>query len=243
MVKVGDWVRIAEVPTEYKWAKGSAGKVVEVVPGDFWPYCVELDGREVWAYEVAPATQPAEAAEPASEPVEVGDRVRIVTMPEADSGHTDWMIGVEGLYLGTFATDPPAWATRGDEYPADSPVVNVDGVWVAGSVQRVDEPASEPESPRAYVLDTAKSLVLGDRNNTYGPPTQDFQRTAGVLSSLGYRKGDGQPLEAHDISVILAAVKLSRLMWSPDKADSWIDLAGYAACGHECVVDNGKDSV
>lgn len=97
-------------------------------------------------------------------------------------------------------------------------------------------------SPRAHVLDTAKSLVLGDRNNTYGPPTQDFQRTAGVLNSLGYRKGDGQPLEAHDISVILAAVKLSRLMWSPDKADSWIDLAGYAACGHECVVDNGKDS-
>lgn len=90
-------------------------------------------------------------------------------------------------------------------------------------------------SPRAVVLDSAKTLVLGDRNNQYGPPTQDFDRTAGVLRSLGYCKSDGSRLAAHDVAIILASVKLSRIMWSPDKRDHWDDLAGYAACGYECV--------
>lgn len=90
--------------------------------------------------------------------------------------------------------------------------------------------------PRAAVLDDAKAAICGDRNNTYGEPTQDFSRTAGVLNALGYRGPDNQPLQPHDVAVIISGVKLSRLMWSPEHRDSWVDLAGYAACGYECVV-------
>lgn len=108
-------------------------------------------------------------------------------------------------------------------------------------------PNEEPYSARADVLDTAKRLVLGDRNNQYGPPTQDFQRTAGILTSLGYTKvsaeGTFHEIQAHDVAVILASVKMSRLMWSPGKADHWYDLAGYAACGYECVADESSEGV
>jgi hypothetical protein len=96
----------------------------------------------------------------------------------------------------------------------------------------------ERKSLRAELLEEANSLVNGDRNNAYGPPHQDFQRTADMLTAMGfrfgdYRDGDDARIEAHHVAMILAAVKLSRLAWSPDKRDSWVDLAGYAACGHE----------
>lgn len=96
--------------------------------------------------------------------------------------------------------------------------------------------------PRATLLDEAKKIITGDRNNSYGPPTQDFTRTAGILTALGYRTEGGGPIKPHDVAIMVIAVKLSRLMWSPDKRDSWVDLAGYAACGHECVMDERKQN-
>lgn len=94
----------------------------------------------------------------------------------------------------------------------------------------------DAESPRASALDEAKALITGDRNNTYGAPTQDFSRAAGVLNSLGYRANDGREIKPHDIAIMVMAVKMSRLVWTPAKRDSWVDIAGYAGCGYECAV-------
>lgn len=98
-------------------------------------------------------------------------------------------------------------------------------------------------SAREELLADATQAVTGDRNNTYGPPGQDFARTAEALSGLGFRltyhddDGDlvAEDLAPHHVAMILATVKLSRLVWSPEKRDSWLDLAGYAACGWECA--------
>lgn len=90
---------------------------------------------------------------------------------------------------------------------------------------------------RKQLLDKAIQLITGDRNNQYGPPTQDFKRTADALNALGYRGPDGRELVAHDTAVIMMVLKLSRIMWQPEKEDSWTDLAGYAGCGWECVTD------
>lgn len=94
---------------------------------------------------------------------------------------------------------------------------------------------------RDELLDEAKRLVTGDRNNQYGPPTQDFRRTADILNALGFSGPGGTDVRPHDVAVIIVAVKLSRLTWSPGKMDSWIDLAGYAACGAECAEDSEGD--
>lgn len=95
-------------------------------------------------------------------------------------------------------------------------------------------------SPRADLLDGAKHLITGDRNNQYGPPTQDFQRTADAMNAYGYR-APGGPLKPHDIAIIVSLIKISRLMWSPGKRDHWEDLAGYAGCGFECVQNERMD--
>lgn len=94
----------------------------------------------------------------------------------------------------------------------------------------------EELTAREVVLESAKTCVLKDRNNIYGPPSQDFTRTASMLSSLGITI-DGKPLTGHHVAMIQICLKLSRLTWSPQHSDSWIDVAGYAACGYECVGD------
>ena len=98
-------------------------------------------------------------------------------------------------------------------------------------------PDADAEPIRATILDEAKRLICGDRNNQYGPPGKDFNRTANMLTALGYGKensvGELDVLQDHDVAIIMIALKLSRLMWSPEKLDSWIDVAGYAGCGAE----------
>lgn len=99
-----------------------------------------------------------------------------------------------------------------------------------------EPPPAKVESVRSRVLDDAKRLITGDRNNTYGPPTQDFSRTAAMLNALGFgHHQESRDILPHDVAIIMACVKLSRLTWSPEKRDTWIDLAGYAGCGFECV--------
>jgi hypothetical protein len=83
-------------------------------------------------------------------------------------------------------------------------------------------------NPRTEILQTAEQLVNGDRNNQHGDPTQDFTRTAQMWQAYL-----GTPLKAHDVAAMMALLKLSRISWNPQNKDSWIDLAGYAACGWE----------
>lgn len=92
----------------------------------------------------------------------------------------------------------------------------------------------EKQSPREILLDEAKRLICSDRNATYGPPSQDFERTAAIWSQLFDRQ-----FTAHEVAMAMIALKLSRLVWRPEHMDSWTDIAGYAACGHECV-EEGK---
>ena len=87
---------------------------------------------------------------------------------------------------------------------------------------------------RTRMLHQAEQLVNGDRNNAYGPPDQDFQRTADLWTI--YLDGR-RIIEAHDVAVMMALLKISRLSWKPNHPDSWIDLAGYAACGYDITTN------
>jgi hypothetical protein len=90
------------------------------------------------------------------------------------------------------------------------------------------------ESLRKSLLDEAANLILGDRNNAYGPPHQDFQRTADMVSAMWADKlVPGARIEAHDVAEFIICVKLSRLQWTPEKRDNWTDIVGYAGCGYE----------
>lgn len=90
------------------------------------------------------------------------------------------------------------------------------------------------ESVRGGVLDEAKQLITGDRNHQYGPPDQDFTRTAAMATGFGFSV-NGKPLLGHHVAIFMNLLKISRLAWTPTKRDSWVDAAGYDACGFECA--------
>lgn len=91
-------------------------------------------------------------------------------------------------------------------------------------------------------------LVDGDRNVDYGDPYDDFETTASLwhfyLSRIAERR-KGLFIDAHDVAAMMIMLKVSRLSWTPGKRDHWADIAGYAACGWDCVsryVDNEEVS-
>ena len=85
-----------------------------------------------------------------------------------------------------------------------------------------------PPGVRDRVLETAGELINGDRRQSYGDPTESFERLAALWSAtLGH-----EVTPAH-VVLCLLQLKVSRLCVTPDHADSWVDLAGYAALGAE----------
>lgn len=83
---------------------------------------------------------------------------------------------------------------------------------------------------RAQILDTAKQYVTQDRSVDYDTPESNFEKIAALWMAY---LGPGFPIEAHDVAVLMALVKVARISSSPTKLDHWVDLAGYAACGGE----------
>lgn len=81
---------------------------------------------------------------------------------------------------------------------------------------------------RAEILETAKNCVCGDREQSYGSPEDNFSRVAEFWSTY-----TGHPIIAEDVAAMMALFKIARIASGHAKADNWVDLAGYAACGGE----------
>lgn len=91
---------------------------------------------------------------------------------------------------------------------------------------------------RTDILEEAIELINGDRNNDYGDPLDDFSTTASLWQTYLARTiiaRDGLELRAHDVAILMSLLKIARMSWSPTKRDHWADLAGYTACGWDCV--------
>lgn len=89
---------------------------------------------------------------------------------------------------------------------------------------------------RGDILDTAKQYVLRDRNATHGDPEDNFGRIAQLWAA--YKRVDFTPT---DVAAMMALMKVARIAQSPDHRDSWIDLAGYAACGAGIALQTPPD--
>lgn len=96
---------------------------------------------------------------------------------------------------------------------------------------------------RTHVLSEADRLVNGDRNVDYGDPISDFRTTAEMWSAYLRRRLEVPvDLQPHDVAAMMMCLKISRISWVHEKEDNWVDLAGYAACGWDCVLEEDRDS-
>ena len=83
-------------------------------------------------------------------------------------------------------------------------------------------------SLRKKTLDAAAQAVLQDRAAAYGTVENNFQNIANLWSV--YLNTDVTP---SDVASMMTLLKVARLMNNPSHFDSWVDIAGYAACGGE----------
>lgn len=101
----------------------------------------------------------------------------------------------------------------------------------AFSGMQMEEPprtSLSAECDMASVLDTAKSITGGARQQDYGHPADDFERAAQMWTAILSRKliAD-QCIAAEDIPLCMIAVKLARQAHR-HKRDNLVDIAGYA---------------
>ena len=76
------------------------------------------------------------------------------------------------------------------------------------------------------MLAEARAAVNGARNESYDEPENNFLRISLLWTAyLGFE------VSASDVAVMNVLQKVGRLMYSPTHWDSWVDIAGYAACG------------
>lgn len=81
---------------------------------------------------------------------------------------------------------------------------------------------------RSETLEQAKSYVCGQREKDYGSPEDNFKVIADLWSA--YR---GERYTALDVAMMMSLLKIARIKSGTATDDSFVDLAGYAACGAE----------
>lgn len=85
---------------------------------------------------------------------------------------------------------------------------------------------------REEILDTAKDLTTGDRDEQYGSAATSFGRIANLWEQVL-----GIEVRPEQVALCMVMVKVSRLVNQPVHEDSWIDMAGYAGLGGELATD------
>lgn len=99
-----------------------------------------------------------------------------------------------------------------------------------------DTPTDTPTT-RAEILDAAKKIVTGEREKQYGSPADNFAVIARFWEVyLNQRCVDamsGFVLNPDDVAMLMALMKVARIMTGTFKGDSYIDACGYLACAAE----------
>ena len=81
---------------------------------------------------------------------------------------------------------------------------------------------------RTEILELANNCITGQRERDYGSPESNFKLIADFWSL--YKGVDFSPI---DVSMMMSLLKIARICNGGGSGDSFVDLAGYAACGGE----------
>lgn len=82
---------------------------------------------------------------------------------------------------------------------------------------------------RDSILTDAAAAINGPRQQSYGSATDGFTKVGEVWGTII----GCTALDPEIVALMLAALKLVRLIDNPGHLDSWVDMCGYAALGGE----------
>jgi Domain of unknown function (DUF6378) len=104
--------------------------------------------------------------------------------------------------------------------------------------KEADIPPLSPSSARKRkLLEDAILAVAGERQLNYGNPEDNFKRIAVLWNAwIQIRQSGSEPLYSFkpwEVAALCILLKLARLANEPRHRDSWLDIAGYAACGSD----------
>lgn len=89
--------------------------------------------------------------------------------------------------------------------------------------------AKNEKLPRQVMLEEAADIISGQRDAQYGGPEDNFGRIAKIWSVVL-----GIDISREDVAMMMVGLKVARFAnKSGFQADTWVDIAGYAACGYE----------
>lgn len=92
---------------------------------------------------------------------------------------------------------------------------------------------------REKTLNKAIECVCGQREQDYGTPENNFRCIADLWGD--YKGVEFTPV---DVAMMMALLKIARISCGGGTEDSFVDLAGYAACGaelYETGVEEAKE--
>lgn len=105
-----------------------------------------------------------------------------------------------------------------------------------GEDDGVKSPGTDDEihvSDRAALLRKAEEIISFNREGSYGTPEDSFA-AIGELWNDYLGRDLQRTLKPGDVAVMMILLKIARLKTGGlDQTDSWLDIAGYAACGFE----------
>lgn len=81
---------------------------------------------------------------------------------------------------------------------------------------------------RPDILDNAKKCVCGQREQDYGKPENNFKTIADLWGAYY-----GQTFTPLDVAMMMTLLKIARIRTGTATEDSFVDAAGYIACGGE----------
>jgi hypothetical protein len=86
---------------------------------------------------------------------------------------------------------------------------------------------------REEILEAAKGCVTGQRQQDYGTPEDSF----GLIGKLWTAYLE-HPVSSMDVAVMMGLLKIARIQGNRSTQDSFVDLAGYAACAGEIATED-----
>ena len=119
--------------------------------------------------------------------------------------------------------------------------------WIGGVdfVEALGEQEKKEPGTRREIIQAAERCVCGDRDASYGGPEDSFALIASlwepIIRARCVSPGADVSVNAVTVALLMAELKIARAATNIGHMDSWVDLAGYAACGGEIATKGAAE--